>query len=224
MEIPMVKLSQPDPREALRNCGVHARQLNDQIAEADKQRSDAVATGDLDAVRKISRRVADLKNDLVTLAEGSALFEARVAKLDADDRIAACDAATEELKPALEEVCAAIEKLEELLLAAGAAFVEVGKTYERFEAARVSCSAALPSVPYWRASFRLDGFKSFVTEALADSSKWGFEKIGWRILEQRRLRWSALQREYAADYVANLKSAIREIEQERAEQLAEAAK
>jgi hypothetical protein len=54
----MVKPIELDPREALRNCGVHARQINEQIADADKQRSDAVAAGDLDAVRKINRRKA----------------------------------------------------------------------------------------------------------------------------------------------------------------------
>jgi hypothetical protein len=206
-----------DPRDALRNCVVHIRQTNDAIAEADRQRGDAVAEGDLAAVRKINRRLVDLKDDLASLEEGRALFEAQVAKLDSAARIAACDAAAEEMKPALEEVCAAIERLEELLLAAGAAYVEVGKAYEQFGEARSARSEALPKVPYWRASFTLDAFRAFLNEALEDGGKYGFEKTGWEILERRRLRWSAIQREYAAEYIENLKSAVREVEEELAE-------
>jgi hypothetical protein len=213
-----------DPREALRNCGIHARQINEQIAEADKQRSDAVAAGDLDAVRRINRRVSDLKNDLATLVEGRALFEARVAKLDAEGRIAACDAAAEGMKPALEEVCAAIEQLEEQLLLAGRTYTLVQEKFKAFEEARAACAKALPMVPHWRASFTIDVFRAYLSDALEFGGRRGLDRIYWAILEEHDRRWSAITRERAAEYVANLKSAVREVEEERAAQLKEVAK
>ena len=73
----------------------------------------------------------------------------------------------------------------------------------------------LPKVPHWRASFKLDVFRAHLYEALVDSGKYGFEKIDWRILEHRG-RWSALQREYAAECIEDLRSAVREIEADRA--------
>jgi hypothetical protein len=176
----MAKTDTTDPREALRNCQVHIRQINEAIDAAHVQRSDAVAAGDLDLVRKLNKRIADLQSDLSTLEEGRKLFEARAAKLDSEDRIAACDAATEELKPAMEQVCAAIERLEDLLIAAGAGYAEVLKVYGEYEQARVARAGALPKVPHWRAKFDLGVFRAYLNEALADSGKYGLEKIDWR--------------------------------------------
>lgn len=205
-----------DPRDALRNCGIHARQIGDQIAEADKQRGEAVAAGDLDLVRKINRRLADLKNDLATLAEGRELFEAQVAKLDAEARIAATDAAAEEMKPALDEVCAAIEQVKDQLLQAGQAALLVKEKFKAFEAVRSARYEALPRVPDWRAGFNIGVYGAYLSEALQYGGKSGLEKIGWAVLEQRDRRWSAITREYAAKYVEDLKSAVRELEEERA--------
>jgi hypothetical protein len=205
-----------DPRDALRNCVVHIRQTNDAIAEAEGQRGEAVAAGDLAAVRKINKRIAELKDDLGSLAEGRVLFEAQVGKLDAEARIAATDAAAEEMKPALDEVCAAIEQVEDLLLQAGKAALLVKEKFAAFEAVRRARYEALPRVPDWRASFNLGVYGAYLSEALEYGGKSGLEKIGWAVLEQRDRRWSATTREYAAKYVDDLKSAVREVEEERA--------
>jgi hypothetical protein len=105
-----------------------------------------VADGDLDRVRKSTRRIGDLKADLDALSQGRALLEAQVAR-DSEARIVACDVAAAELQPSLEDVCTAIERFEEALIAANAAYIEVGKAHGRFEAARSACKSSLPDLP-----------------------------------------------------------------------------
>jgi hypothetical protein len=67
-----------DPRDALRNTQVHIKQVTEAIAETERQRSEAVAGGDLESLRKYNRRIADLKSDLGSLEEGRGLFAAQV--------------------------------------------------------------------------------------------------------------------------------------------------
>jgi hypothetical protein len=216
----MVKPIELDPREALRNCGVHARQINEQIAEADKQRSDAVAAGDLDAVRKINRRVADLKNDLVTLAEGRALFETRVAQLDAGDRIAACDAAIEQLKPLAEAVIVLVEQLEAKLVEAGALKALIDAKFEEY---RAGYPSILPRLPWYR-SFELQTFESKLKQAFEDCSRSGLEKIDshldhYNFNNHTRRKPSAALREGLAKFIDDLRGTVRELETERAAKL-----
>jgi hypothetical protein len=186
-----------DVRETLRDCVAHIGHTSDAITEAQRLRDAAVVDGDLDPVRKARRRITDLTMDRDALSQGRALLEAQVAKLDSEARIAACDAAAEGMKPALEEVCGAIERLENALIAAGAASVQVDEAYTKFAAARSSCSAAPPNVPDWRAGFSLVGFKANMKNALADCSRWSLERINQSILQSER-RWSAKQRDSAA--------------------------
>lgn len=167
----MSKNSTTDPREALRNCETHIRQTNEAIDEAGRQRADAVAAGDLDLVRRVTKRITDLKGDLAALEQGHGLIVAKVAQLDSEARIATCDNAAEELKPSLEQVCAAIERLEEALLASGAAYAAVDKAYADFENARTTRYSAFPRFESWRASFGLDVFRAYLNEALQEQRK-----------------------------------------------------
>jgi hypothetical protein len=215
--------SELDPRDALRGCLIHIRQTSDAIDEATKQRSDHVAAGDLDLVRRTTKRITDLKSDLAALEEGRALLEARVAGLDTEQRIAACDTAADELKPSLEGVCGAIERLEEALLAAAAAHANVLAAYAAFGEARQAHDAALPRVPNWRAGFTLETFRARLTDLLEDCARWGLDRITPAALQRHDdRRWSATHRVRASAYVDDLKSAVREIEAERAAEDAKA--
>jgi hypothetical protein len=61
---------EPDLRDQLRNNTVHRRQVLDALAEAQKQRDAAFRGGaDLAELRKLDKRVADLKADAGILAE-----------------------------------------------------------------------------------------------------------------------------------------------------------
>jgi hypothetical protein len=213
----MPKPTELDPREALRNCGIHARQINEQIAEADKQRSDAVAAGDLDAVRRINRRVSDLKNDLVTLAEGRALFEARVAKLDSEERIAACDAAIEKIGPPAAAIIALVEELEAELDRAAATKVAIDAKYAEY---RDGYPKILPKLEWYR-DFNLSSLDWQLKTAMEHCAREGFHKIG-RYIDHHNgntgesRKPSAALRESLATFVDNLRSSVREREDERA--------
>jgi hypothetical protein len=191
----------------------HIEETASAIAEAQRLRDVAVADGDLDRVRKTSRRITDLKMDLDALAQGKTLLEAQVAKLDSEARIAACDTAAAELRPSLEDVCSAIEQFEDALIVAGGARVAVDKAYEAFVASRSARRSSLPDMPYYL-DFTLQTFRSVLDAALEDCARWGFDRIERCINHEQR--WSAKQRAAAEAYVADLQSKQRSIEEERA--------
>jgi hypothetical protein len=207
-----------DPHDALRDCRIHISQITAAIAETEAQRCAAVVEGDLELVRRHNKRIADLKGDLDALQQGRQLFEAQVTKLDSEQRIAACDQASEELKPYLDKVCAALEQTEDRLIEAGAAFNDALNLYEEFNTARSVRVAILPKAEPWRASFSLDVWRACLTETFESFSKGrgDLAKIAWYITEWHKGRWSATARRRADEYIANLKSVVREIEEDRA--------
>ena len=89
----MAKLPEPDPKDELRRNGVHLRQTTEALAEADKQRQAYIEAGDLEAVRKIDKRIADLTSDKRALSERRVLLAKQAAEADLAYRIQARDIA-----------------------------------------------------------------------------------------------------------------------------------
>jgi hypothetical protein len=206
--------------EALRNCLVHIGQVKQSLVEADSQRADAIAASDLAAVRKTNRRIADLKDDLAALEEGRGTLERKVAQLAGAERLAAADAAIEEIRPALEELCALVEAFEIKLIEAANAKAAVDKA---FEAYRSSWPKGLPRLPAY-SDFTMSGFTARLQQALTDCAREGLERADYLLDDTStgtRRRPSLLLRERAAAFLNELRAKVRELEEAKAHVAAE---
>jgi hypothetical protein len=209
-----------DPREALRGCHVHIRQTGDAIDEATKQRAEHVAAGDLELVRRTTKRIGDLKSDLAALEEGRVLLEHRVDQLASAERLAAADAAIETVRPALEDLCTLVEEFETRLFEAGTLKAKID---EHFATYGLKYPGALPRLPNY-SDFTLNGLNARIKQALTDAAREDFAKIDYLLDDTstgtRRLP-SVLLRERAAAFVTDLRAKVRELEEAKAHVAAE---
>jgi hypothetical protein len=146
----MAKTATPEIKDELRRVGVHIRQTADAIAEAEKQRAEAVQTGDLEICRKVDRRLADLASDLRALEERQSWLAAARIKTDlAAAEQARSDAIDKVLQPQCDAIIELAARLEtavaELGSAYGALDKEVAALYARWP-------AAVPHTPFYRYS------------------------------------------------------------------------
>ena len=209
-----------DVHEALRNCVVHIRQTNDAIVEADRQRTDAITEGDLDVVRRVNQRIADLKGDLAALEEGRCMLGRKVAQLASTERLAVADAAIEAIRPALEELISLAEVFEVKFVEAAAAKAAIDKAFVTY---RETWPKGLPRLPGY-ADFSLSGFTARLQQALTDCAREGLEKADYLLDDTStgpRKRPSVLLRERAAAFVNELREKVREAEEAKAHVAAE---
>jgi hypothetical protein len=79
--------SEPDPATELRNNAVALKQVTAAIDEATAQRTDAIAAGDLEIVKRFDKRLADLRSELAFRKERRVLLAQQAAEADLAYRI-----------------------------------------------------------------------------------------------------------------------------------------
>jgi hypothetical protein len=158
-----------DIKDDLRRGAIHIRQTADAIAEAEKQRAEAVQTGDLEICRKVDRRLADLSTDLRALEERQRWLAAARIKVDlAAAEQARTDAIDRVLQPQADAIIAKAERLERAVAELGAAYADLDGAVAAMYA---KWPASVPKLPFYE--FRLTDAKQRLSGACEYASAYG---------------------------------------------------
>jgi hypothetical protein len=193
---------EPDPKDELRRNGVHLRQTTEALAEATGRREAAGVAGDLEIVRKIDKRIADLTSDKRALTERRVLLAQQAAEADLAYRTQARDVAINStVAPALARVVDGIQQFEAKLTEAAAAYSAIKEAFTSYTR---SWPAAVPPAPAY-ADFTLAGLHALMKQALQHTGRQGdFEFVMHRFGDE--LPSAALRRQADA-FVSDLKAA-----------------
>lgn len=193
---------EPTPQEDLRNNATALRQVTAAIDEATAQRTDAIAAGDLEIVKRFDKRLSDLRSELAFRKERRALLARAAVEADLSARTAARnEAITATVEPKLDAVVAAIEQFERQLTEAAASYAAIKVAFQDYVRA---WPPAVPPAPAYQ-EFTLAGLHALMKQALHHTGKMGdFEFIMHRFGDN--LPSAALRRQ-AARFVADLKAA-----------------
>jgi hypothetical protein len=194
--------SEADPRDDLRRNAVHLRQTTEALAEATGQREAAVIAGDLEIVRKIDKRIADLTSDKRALTERRVLLAQAAAEADLEFRRQSRDIAINStVAPALARVIEQIEVFERTLGESAAAYAAIKQSFKAYTDA---WPKDVPPAPAY-AEFTLAGLAALLKLALTHTSRQGdFENVMHRFGDE--LPSAALRRQANA-FLADLKAA-----------------
>jgi hypothetical protein len=146
----MAKPPDLDLATQIRNDAVHIQQVARAIVDATKQRDTYVRDCDLEAARKLDRRLEDLNSDLRTLEEHRDWLSMEASKARwttaEKDRAAAIDST---IQPHADVIIAAAERVER-------AIAELGDAYTALDTAVNALyhnwPAAVPHTPFYRYS------------------------------------------------------------------------
>jgi hypothetical protein len=192
----------PTPQDELRNNATALRQVTTALEEATAQRTDAIAAGDLEIVKRLDKRLADLRSELAFRKERRVLLAQQAAEADLAARTQARDVAINStVAPALVMVIDHIQQFEAKLTEAAAAYAAIKQAFADHTRA---WPAAVPPAPAWQ-EFTLSGMSALMKLALTNTARMGdFEHVMRRFGEE--LPSVALRRQANA-YLADLKAA-----------------
>jgi hypothetical protein len=194
--------SEPTPKDELRDNATALRQVTTAIEEATAQRTDAIAAGDLEIVKRVDKRLADLRSELAFRKERRVLLAQQAAEADLAARTAARnEAIATTVEPKLDAVVAAIGDFEAKLQECAASYSAIKQSFSDYTRA---WPAAVPPAPAHQ-EFTLSGMAALMRLALTNTAKMGdFEHVMRRFGDE--LPSAALRRQANA-YVADLKAA-----------------
>jgi chromosome segregation ATPase len=160
---------QASPADDLRNNATHIRQVAEAIAEAERQRTDAIAADDFEIAKRVDKRLIDLRGELAFLKErrGHLSEQAEAAANTAAEqaRIAGIDQVLDPHAARIAEKAAALE----------AAVTALAAAWGDLEAATARMYAdwpdAVPKLKYYE--FRLTDVKQRLAGAMQYASASG---------------------------------------------------
>jgi hypothetical protein len=211
----MPKPELPDLADRQRNNAVALRQANEAIEETTVKREGLLrGDGDLVEIRRLGKRIDDLKADADALSEQREWLASEAEKVARDKRLAEADLAIATLRPGIEEIIAKVETLEATLIKAGDLHSEITKRFEVYSGAYPK---ALPRLPAY-SDFSLNGFSARLKQCLEDCARDGFQHIAnyadqVDLVTGARKRPSVLLRERAEAFLADVRAKVHELEQ-----------
>jgi hypothetical protein len=207
-----------DLTDRQRNNAIALRQVREAIDETTAQRVALIqADGDLAEIRRLKKRLDDLQADAAVYEQKRELLELEADKAESARRLREAEAAIATLRAPLEEIIAEQVELEADVDRACARKLLINAKYEAYKAAYPKI---LPRFEWFR-DFTLQGLDWHLTEGMKSAAHEGFHKLSryigsWDSSTGDYRKPSVALRESLAAFLDNLRSSVREREDERA--------